>query len=105
MLRNEPIRRGRGKAHICQQLYRVGGEQVYVNRRHPNGLTIAEYRALDEQERNYGGWQRMVRDAKVYVMGAIRHPDHETIWLPDWHEVVMNTETESHAMAHVAFLD
>ena len=27
---NEPIRRGRGKPHMCQQLYREGGTTVYV---------------------------------------------------------------------------
>jgi hypothetical protein len=39
------------------------------------------------------------------VKGAIRHADHETIWLRDWHEVVMNTETQARAMNQVAFLD
>jgi len=48
---------------------------------------------------------RMVRNARVYVKGAIRHPDHATIHLPYWHQVVMNTETQSRAMAEVAFLD
>ena len=46
-----------------------------------------------------------MRDARVYVTGAIRHKDHATVWLTDWHEVVMNTETQAKAMRHVAFLD
>jgi hypothetical protein len=45
------------------------------------------------------------RNARVYVKGNIRHPDHKTVWLCQWHEVVMNTETESLAMANMAFLD
>jgi hypothetical protein len=33
------------------------------------------------------------------------HSDHETITLPFWHRVIMNTETRSRTMAKVAFLD
>jgi hypothetical protein len=47
----------------------------------------------------------MQRDAAVYARGAIRHPDHRTIWLPFWHRVLMNTETRSRTMQQVAFLD
>ena len=50
ILRNEPLRRGRGKPHMCEQLYRVGGTTVYVCRQHPNGLTEKEYKALSEAE-------------------------------------------------------
>jgi hypothetical protein len=39
------------------------------------------------------------------VKGSVRHPDHKTIWLPYWHQVVMNTETRAIAMRNVAFLD
>jgi hypothetical protein len=105
VLRNEPIRRGAGKPHVCQLMVRFGGQQVYVSNKYPNGLTVGEYEALDQGVRNSQRWRVMVRDAHVYVMGAIRHPDHATIWLSDWHEVVMNTETQAHAMRHVAFLD
>jgi hypothetical protein len=105
ILRNEPIRRGRGKPHMCQFLVRFGGEQVYTNARYSNGLTIAEFRKLDVSEQNRRDWRVMVRNAHVYVKGAIRHADHATIWLADWHEVVMNTETQAEAMRHMAFLD
>jgi hypothetical protein len=37
--------------------------------------------------------------------GAVRHPDHATIVLRDWHRVLMNTEHRAEAMRHVAFLD
>lgn len=103
--RNEPIRRGAGKPHLCQFLCRSGGGLVYVSDRYPNGLTAAEYRNLESGERQRERWTEMMRDARPYVKGAIRHPDHATIWLPDWHEVVMNTETQAKAMRHVAFLD
>jgi hypothetical protein len=32
VLRNEPIARGGGKPHVCEELYRFGGETVYVSR-------------------------------------------------------------------------
>ena len=105
VLKDEPIRRGAGKPHRCEFLYRIGGQAVYVHERHPNGLTLAEWRELPEIERNAPSWRVMQRDARVYVKGAIRHPDHATIRLPYWHEVVMNTETSARAMRNVAFLD
>jgi hypothetical protein len=105
VIKNEPIRRGAGKPHMCQFLHRTGGEQVYVSGGYPNGLTTQEYRDLPQQERRHWSWRPMVRNAHVYVKGAIRHPDHKTVWLSFWHEVVMNTETKASAMQHVAFLD
>jgi hypothetical protein len=105
VLRNEPISRGGGKPHICQFLCRFGGEQVYVCSMHPNGLTAAEYQRLDSAELARHRWRVMTRDARVFVKGAIRHSDHQTIRLSNWHEVVMNTETKARAMRHVAFLD
>jgi hypothetical protein len=105
VLHDEPIRRGGGKPHMCEFLYREGGVQVYVSRRHPNGLTVAQYQSLSDTERDEQHWTTMARDARAYVKGAIRHPDHETIRLDCWHLVVMNTETKAAAMQHVAFLD
>ena len=105
VLKNEPIRRGRGKPHLCQFIFRTGGQPVYVNAKYPNGLAPAEYMALPQEERRPSRWQFMVRDARVFAKGSVRHPDHKTIWLTCWHQVVMNTETESRAMENVAFLD
>lgn len=104
-LQSEPIRRGAGKPHVCQFLYRTGGERVFVCDAYPNGLAHDEYFGLDEGERLEHFWWEMIRDAHVFVKGNIRHPDHKTIWLPQWHEVVMNTEHQARAMANVAFLD
>lgn len=105
IFKNEPLRRGGGKPHVCQELYRDGGVLVYVNRQYPNGLTQAEFSALSDKARTQPGWSRMVRDAHVFVRGTVRHPDHKTIFLGGWHEVFMNTETQSAAMRNVAFLD
>jgi hypothetical protein len=46
ILHNEPLRRGAGKAHIVEQLYRVAGELVYVCPQHPNGVSQVRYRQL-----------------------------------------------------------
>jgi len=105
ILKNEPLRRGNGKPHVCQELYREGGETVYVNRQHPNGLTQAQYSRLSEKVRNAPGWRRMVRDPRAFVRGTVRHSDHRTIILDGWHEVLVNTETRAAAMRNVAFLD
>lgn len=105
VLRSEPIRRGGGKPHLCEFLYRDGGETVYVSAAHPNGLTVLQYRNLPKVERRSQSWTQMSRDPKAYVRGWVQHTDHETIRLDPWHQVVMNTETQSRAMRHVAFLD
>ena len=105
VIKHEPIRRGAGKPHLCQFMHRQGGETVYVNRSHPNGLTVAAFAQLPEHVKRQRGWRRMVRDARVFVKGWVRHPDHKTIWLSYWHQVVMNTETRARAMRNVAFLD
>jgi len=99
--KNEPIRRGRSKPHMCAELYREGGESVWVNRENPNGISGAEYQRLPESQRG-PGWRNMVRNARVLVRGRITHPDHETLVLNGWHEVHMNSEAGS---AEVAFLD
>jgi hypothetical protein len=105
IFKNEPLRRGGGKPHVCQEVYRDGGEMVYVNRQYPNGLTQAQFAALSEKARTQPGWSRMVRNARVFVRGTVRHSDHKTIFLEGWHEVFMNTETRAAAMRNVAFLD
>jgi hypothetical protein len=105
VLHDEPIRRGAGKPHFCWFLYREGGEQVFVNWQHPNGLTRAEFDALPRHERAGKHWQTMTRQPTAYAKGAVRHPDHATIHLRCWHEIVQNSETQAASMRHVAFLD
>jgi len=107
VLRNEPLRRGSGKPHMVEQLYRTGGETVHVCSRHPNGVTADEYRSILKANSNASrwGWQVMRRNPGVYARGTVRHSDHATITLPFWHQVLMNTETQTRTMANVAFLD
>ena len=108
VLQNEPLSRGAGsKPHLVDECYRTGGETVYVCHRHPTGLLYDEYRevlARSKRAKNWG-WTVMRRNPGVYVRGRVRHPDHATILLQTWHQVVMNTESESRAMKHVVFLD
>ena len=107
VLRKEPLRRGAGKPHLCELLYRTGGTSVWVCNRHPNGLTDAQYETVvkaDPEARKWG-WRRMVRDPEVYVKGRVVHPDHKTVVLDPWHRVFPNTETQARSMRNVAFLD
>ena len=106
VLRDEPLTRGRGTAHMLQFVYRPGGELVYVSRGNRSGISEARYAQLTpEQRRVSGGWTPRMRDPEVYAKGAVRHPDHATIHLAGWHRVLMNTEQGARAMQHVAFID
>jgi hypothetical protein len=104
ILRNEPIQRSGSKAHLVEQLYRLGGMTVYVSSKYPNGLTEGQYRQLIQHDRAAQRltWQVMRRDPQVYAKGKIRHPDHKTIVLPFWHRVAMNIENR---VENVVFLD
>lgn len=105
VLKNEPLSRGNGgKPHWAEECYRSGGDTVYVSARYPTGLTAEEYKKLPASERNQG-FNVMKRGAAVYVRGKISHPDHATVTLNGWHEVLMNTENRSKAMRFLAFLD
>jgi hypothetical protein len=103
ILRDEPLTRGRGKDHVLEFAFRRGGETVFVNAEHPTGISKGELELLSRsKQRSF--WQ-MVRDPELYAKGSVRHPDHNTIVLPYWHRVLMNTEQRARAMRHVAFLD
>lgn len=105
---NEPISRGNGgKPHRVDECFRSGGETVYVCPQFPQGVTEIEYRRLIRRDPKLLGrnWRIMLRNAGVYVRGRVRHADHATIFLTDWHRVVMNTETQARAMQHLTFLD
>lgn len=104
ILTHEPLQRPRSKPHIVAELYRTGGQIVYVNRQHPNGISAGQYTRLIRQRPSLAndGWRIMRRNPQVYVRGTVKHPDHATITLPFWHRVAMNVEAPS---ARVAFLD
>jgi len=107
VLRNEPLRRGAGKPHLVEQLYRTGGETVHVCSQQPNGVTPEKHRVILQRNPDAArwAWRAMLRNPGVYARGTVRHNDHATIALPIWHRVMMNTETQSRTMANVAFLD
>lgn len=106
LLLNEPIQRGSSKAHICEHILRVGGERVHVHRTHaPNGIGMGQFLALSLKKRQASGWIDRFRGAAVYAKGTVHHPDHRTLVLHGWHQVVMNEESKAVAMRNVAFLD
>jgi hypothetical protein len=89
VLRNEPITRGRGKSHWCEELVRHGGVTVrlYMGRE----ISEEEFAVLIAKNPKLPH-RIMTRDAKVYVRGRIRHDDHATVLLRDWHRVYLNRE-------------
>lgn len=113
--KKEPISRGGGsKPHMCDELYSIGGQRVYVNDKYaPDGVTEGEYRKLVQKLGRELGWeagkrvdfQVRTRDAAVYARGGVRHKDHKTIYLDVWHRVFPNTESESRASTVSVFLD
>jgi hypothetical protein len=107
ILRNEPLRRGAGKPHMVDELVRDGGETVYISNQYPNGLTPREYQKLISRRPKARQLQWVIqrRNPRVFVRGKVRHPDHKTVTLDDWRLVAPNTETQSAAMRHVAFID
>src|SRR5262249_33800283 len=108
VLGDEPLSRGDGrKPHRAEFCYRTGGETVYVCDRYPAGVGVGEYQQLlsSRPKARSWNWRPMRRNAAVYVKGRVSHPDHKTIGLDVWHQVVMNTENEARARRHVVFLD
>lgn len=107
VLRNEPIARSGGKPHMCEFLVRTGGQAVYVSKGYPKALSSAEHARLlhEKPALRKLPWQMRRRDMTVFVKGRIRHPDHKTVNLACWHQVIPNTESQAPASRHVAFLD
>lgn len=106
--KNEPISRGNGsKAHVCEEVYRSRGEPVMVCSRYPRGVTFKQHSDIVKRnpQASRWNWRMMQINAAVYARGAVRHPDHKTIYLDGWHQVFMNTENEAPGMRHVVFLD
>ena len=101
ILRNEPLRRGRSKPHMCELLFRTGGIDVVFHQRHArNGITQEEFDHHEHKAKP--GWRRMRRDARVYVKGKVSHPDHAPLLLKGWHRVFVSGEI---FMEEMAFLD
>jgi hypothetical protein len=114
ILKNEPMRRGNGKPHMAEYLYRKGGTTVHVSsynsKARTAGYTEQEFAALmrgaQAKDAKAYSWSTMRRDPTVYVKGRITHSDHKTLDLGDiWHRVNLNTETRAVGARRVAFLD
>jgi hypothetical protein len=104
--RDEPLQRsGRSKPHIAEFCVRNGGEVVYVNKRNHVLSATAYEQLLRNKPGGLAEYTQQRRNMFVLVRGRISHADHKTIVLNDWHQVVMNTETESFAMRFVSFID
>jgi hypothetical protein len=96
---HEPISRGRGKSHWCEELIRYGGVTVRLHRgREIDDAEFAQLIAENPMLR----YETRTRDAEVYVRGRISHDDHATIRLYGWHRVYLNHEFSSR---RVAFYD
>jgi hypothetical protein len=109
--KDEPIQRGRGKPHICQDLIRKGGSLVWVHSKWaPNGVNETQANAIRKRNGIRGrddlaDWTQRVADAVVYVRGYVKHPDHKTIHLKVWHRVLPNMENKARATGFLRFLD
>ena len=102
ILRKEPlVRAGGGKPHVIDEVVRDGGEAVYVHATYAKfGIPRASYMRRKEHVRKASGWSVMRRNPNVYARGKVRHPDHKTIVLNDWHLVQMNGETRTESLVY-----
>ncbi len=105
--RREPlIRPGGGKPHIVDELVRGQGEMVWHHNKYAfQGITDEQYAQHTEWARAEAGWSRRLRigpGGSVHARGAVRHPDHATIYLSTWHRVYINSEVRP---ASLGFLD
>jgi hypothetical protein len=107
-LKNEPLSRGAGsKPHMCEYMLRFTGEAVWVCSKYPRGVSPEKYARIvrsNPDARNWD-WTPMRRNSSVFVTGRVWHPDHKTITLDGWHQVMMNTEAQAPGSQSVAFLD
>ena len=103
----EPIRRGGGKAHLVEELVRLGGKVVYFNGGRTKSAEEFEIYRQKIGRKKAANWSSGVRDARVYARGLVRHPDHATLVLNGWHEVFANTEAQAsiEAQERLAFID
>jgi hypothetical protein len=93
ILKDEPIRReGGGKPHMIDEIYRMGGDTMYEGQ---NGdvLTPLEFRKMVKKNPAISATYRVASvDARVFARGHVQHPDHATITLKHWYQVVPNAE-------------
>jgi len=97
IIKNEAIRRGRGSAHMVEEIYRSGGETVYVCSKYSNGIDASKYEKLIKKnpKARAWGWRLMRRNMAVYGRGRVSHRDHKTIILRGWHSIIPNRENDA----------
>jgi len=98
ILKNEPLVRADnrgGKPHMVQELYREGGQTVYV---HPRLAPFGQV----EPPKDMAGWRLMKRNPAAFARGSVRHADHATVTFKIWHRIHMNTESRRQSLG---FLD
>jgi hypothetical protein len=106
VLRNEPLARTGGKPHRVEELYRTGGELVYVHARTGRVISRHRYeRLVSDKARAAAQFVAQRQNMAVLARGRVSHADHKTVLLRGWHFVYMNTENQSQAMRYVAFID
>ncbi|MFH1688898.1 MAG: hypothetical protein ABIE42_01510 [Candidatus Eisenbacteria bacterium] len=102
--RNEPLQRTAwSKPHVCEELYREGGELVYIVR--DSVYTEEHYKRKRAQDKRFAQLraETRTRNPEIYVRGNVRHADHATIHLEGWHRVYINAELT--LQGSVAYLD
>jgi hypothetical protein len=111
ILRNQPLSRAEGsKPHVCEELYRSVGLQMFVSSLYPNGLFLCDYRKVleyDARASEVHWWTRPYGSGGTLILarGRVWHPDHKTIFLDGWHEVLVNTERQASGRYDVRFMD
>jgi hypothetical protein len=107
VIHNEPLQRNaQSKPHRCQDMYRSGGETVYIGSDKKTAssreFSVEEWEENQKSDNPYHLIRQAVRGAGVYVRGWVRHEDHSTVVLKTWHRVEINSEMTS---GLVGFLD
>ena len=105
ILKDEPIRReGGGKPHIVEEVWRQGGDVAYDSGT-GDALRPVEYRRLLRRSPEAARRFHPTRvNAKVFGRGKVRHPDHSTVVLSHWYQIVPNTENKF-ATRSMRFID
>lgn len=104
---HEPINQRGGRAHIVEELYRIGGESGYANGN--RWISVDAYHDLPAAEKKT--WRWAPRNPRAYARGRVTHPEHPTCILNGWHEICPNTEAAARDISgrpvwrNMAFVD
>ena len=102
---------------MVHEFVRLGGNLVYFDGRVPAVAPAAPPQTMSAQKfatyrkqigsKEAANWRSGVQGARVYARGLVRHPDHATLVLNGWHEVLANTEAQAsiEAQRRLAFID